>query len=382
MLGQSLAPTIVGAALPALAFAAVHGQGAYRAMRRRILIGGAGMAVVLGAVGLLAAPAIIATTAPGFDDAMLADATGAFRVFCIYILLVGLTFGPRVVLSLHDVLWPGAVASLVVSLGLVGGAVLGGTLTSLAWSGTAAGAILLSLHLLAQRKLPSETPHVGEEAGEARPPLLLPVAGLLLYQVASASTRFLDRGLASTMPDGSIAALDYSYAILTGPAILLGTSFVMVAFPPFTRAVARGAAWQAARRGALPFLGLLAAGVVVGTVFHFFALPFVNLLLSHGAFDSEAAEQTSRILSWHALGFPLAVTTMVLAQGLMAMRKVGWLLAAGLARAGVRILALDRYADGEDIVGLGQAYLATEVVTSILLVTLFLLALRRQPNRG
>jgi peptidoglycan biosynthesis protein MviN/MurJ (putative lipid II flippase) len=218
---------------------------------------------------------------------------------------------------------------------------------------------------------PISSESLSEVDGEAVPlrmrALSLAVLGASLYQLTQAVPRFLDRGYASQEP-GALAALEYSFNVLTAPGILFGTSLVMLAFPRFARFAARGEA-RAGFRALGKWFGLAvgAAGVVT-LACQIAPEALVRLLYERGEFGADDVSMTSEILRWQAWGLPAMVASMGLAQALLGLRQLRLLLLVGVVRIVVRVLALQVLVPEFGPAGLGAAYFATEAVSMLLLV--------------
>lgn len=203
--------------------------------------------------------------------------------------------------------------------------------------------------------------------------------GALLATVSASAPRFLDRGFASSMPAGSIAALEYSYNVLAAPGILLGTSFVMLAFPAFARGVAAGTARRSAHRLLRPLLWTTGIAFLLSLAVHFLADPLVALFYRRGAFDAADATATANVLRWQCLGMMPMVAGMVLAQGFLGLRLIRFVILLSFFRIGVRWIALRLLVPQWGLDGLGLAYTVTETLALGVALILFL---RRLPHDG
>ncbi|MCH2101188.1 MAG: hypothetical protein MK209_04645, partial [Planctomycetes bacterium] len=253
MMGQTLAPAFVGIALPWLAIAARRGPEELRETQRQITRFGLAFAFVGSALIASLAPWLSAWMAPGFNDEELAHTTGQLRWLSLLYFGMALSFPLRTRLNRVGVFWPGASTSLIISLGLVtvcatGWGLADGTRGLIA-ACVVSACMIWSLH--AGYIKGAESRYVSNRR-KGRPAelekaltlpthqaLLLGVLGASLYQMTQAIPRFLDRGFASGR-EGELAALEYSFNVLTAPGILFGTSLVMLAFPTFVRFAADG----------------------------------------------------------------------------------------------------------------------------------------------
>lgn len=379
MMAQSLAPAFVGVMLPLLAHAAEKGESAEQWMRQRILRFNFFGVVLLCLAGLLTASPLAAILAPGYGADALREVTSQLRILWLFFGVTGMSFAARVFLNHRDVFWPGASTSLAVStafvlagLGVATGR-LPATASTLSWAAVAGGSLVLLLQLQARPYCRDDfrTPR-SEACAAASAPILLPLLGALLSTISASAPRFLDRGYASSMPQGSVAALEYSYNVLAAPGIMLGTSFVMLAFPAFARGVAAGKARDAARSLLRPLSLTAGAALAVSVLVFFFAEPLVTLFYRRGAFASSDADATAQVLRWQCLGMMPMVVGMVVAQGFLGLRLVRFVLLLSAVRILVRWLALELLVPYMQLGGLGLAYTVTESLALLVALALFL----------
>lgn len=396
MMGQTLAPAFVGVTLPWLAAAARLGKTESQQTRRQVARFGLGFAIAGSATMAALAPWLSAWMAPGFTAAELAATTAQLRWLSLLYFGMALSFPLRARLNRAGVFWPGASTSLIVSLGLVlvcaTGLGLEDSTQGLVLASVAAGAVLWALHAWTVR--PAEA-RFENDANRSEDPieladtsplptnraLLFGVLGASLYQMTQAIPRFLDRGFASGR-EGELAALEYSFNVLTAPGILFGTSLVMLAFPTFVRFVARGEARAGFR--ALRKWFALAVGAATAVAAGCFLLPdsLVKLIYLRGSFTEEDVALTSSILRWQALGLPAMVASMGLAQALLGLRQLRLLLLVGAARIAIRTVGLAVFVPSQGAAGLGLAYFATEALSVILLVTILWRVTASTPPHG
>ncbi len=376
MMGQSLAPAFVGVMLPLLAHAAAQSPEAERRMRRRIIRFNFLGVFLLCTLGFVAAQPLAQILAPGYQPPAVHQVANQLRILWLFFGLTGLSFTPRVFLNHRDIFWPGASTSLVISLAFVlgGFGIASGNLpqsaTTLSWAAVVGGAALLLLQLQA-RPYSKQDFFFWRKTASPQPPLLFPLLGALLATVSASAPRFLDRAFASSMPSGSIAALEYSYNVLAAPGILLGTSFVMIAFPAFSRGVASQKARAAAKKLHKPLMLTAGLAFLISVGVHFFAEPLVQLFYLRGAFAQADAAATSQVLRWQSLGMMPMVVGMVLAQGLLGLQLVRWVVFLSFLRIFLRWLALLWLIPRWGLSGLGSAYAITETLALIVGVILF-----------
>ncbi|MFK5955340.1 MAG: lipid II flippase MurJ [Planctomycetota bacterium] len=381
MMGQSLAPTFVGVMLPLLAHAAQQGPDQAARMRQRILRFNVLGVALLCVLGILTAGPLSRILAPGYQGDALQQVVDQLRILWLFFGLTGLSFSARTFLNQRDVFWPGASTSLAVSLCFVvsGLGVAYGVLpkgaASLSWAAVAGGGIVLLLQIQAKPYRRSDFIRP-KPTKEVQVPLLWPMLGALCATVSASAPRFLDRAYASSMPSGSVAALEYSYNVLAAPGILLGTSFVMVVFPAFARGVASGLPRLAAKKVLPAFCWTTGGALAISLLVHAYADPLVALFYQRGAFDQSAAAATADILRWQCLGMMPMVAGMIIAQGFLGLRMIRFLLLLSFVRIALRWVALEWFIPRMGLEGLGLAYTFTEAIALLAAVLLFL---RRLP---
>lgn len=399
-LAQTMGPAFIGVALPLLAHAATRGPEAHLRMRQRLLR--FNLVAVLGVAifGMVAAAPLANLLAPGYAPVQLESVASSLRILFAFFALAAASFHLRALLNQGEVFWPGAGASLAISLAFIIGLPLWqqqGPLPAdaLAWLGVLGGGAVLLLHLLAKPRRvasaimrkeqgepgsPEEAAKVAQQAETTFPKqrLLIPMLAAALYQFSAAIPRFLDRGYATDLPQGGVAALEYSYNVITAPGILFGTSFVMLAYPGFVRALAQNRQTDALRQLKRPFLLLLGATLTISLLVHFAATPLVQLFYQRGAYDQAASAATVAVLAPQALGLMPMVASMALAQGLLGLGALRLLLLLSATRIVLRVGLLSLMLPEGGLEGLGRAYALTEFLGMLLAAILFAWSLRQR----
>ncbi len=379
MMSQTLAPAFIGVMLPLLAHAAAHSPAAEFHLRRRILKLNLWGAILIAAIGVLLASPLATVIAPGFQGEAREQIADQLRILWIFFGITSLTFGFRTFLNFRDSFWPGASTSLAISSVFILVCVIARsrqwetTASTLSWAAVGGGVLVLCIHLLGR---PLRKEDLVPAPADAHPDLpktslLLPLCGAALYQVSASIPRFLDRGFASSLPQGSVAALEYSYNVLTAPGILLGTSFVMLAYPRFVRGLAAGTPRLATREVARPLGLVLLAAAFISVMVFLFAEPLVELIYRRGAFDQQDVQMTSKVLRTQALGLAPMVAGMVLVQGILGLQLIRLLLMVSLVRIGLRWIVLHMLVPDHELAGIGTAYALTEATILIAWVGIF-----------
>jgi putative peptidoglycan lipid II flippase len=136
----------------------------------------------------------------------------------------------------------------------------------------------------------------------------LPLAAggiMVLNSFAQQANLIIDRAFASSLPDGSIAALNYANAVTAVPQNILSAAIATALFPVLAETVARGA-WRQAFRTTVRWAGVCI--VVVSLPVAILAVwrqEITALLFQRGAFTAHATEMTSTAV--YVLSFLLLV---------------------------------------------------------------------------
>ena len=187
----------------------------------------------------------------------------------------------------------------------------------------------------------------------------------------------LTASIASVLPEGRLAALNYAWLVMMLPLGVFGMSIGDAIFPTFANLAAQGRtqalAWTSSR-----MLGLVLFLTVPSAVLLAIAgRPFVAALLERNAFTAESTAITVAALSWYALGLPAHAALEILTRSFFALYDTRTPVVAG-ALAMVSYVALALLLVGRlEHVALAMALSA---VTTVEAVVLFVLLRRRLPS--
>lgn len=325
---QVLAGAALGAAfLPT--FAGLYGQGRHAAAWR---LAGAGISLatlggaVAAGVCFLLAPVLVPLTVPWFPPEQQQRTVDLTRImlassvlFCASGLVTGVLNGR------HHFLLP-ALAPWGYNLSIIAGALLlGGTMgvAGVAW-GVAVGSLVhLAVQLPGLRAvgmpgsaLLFRTDRQVEGLTQVLRLMGPRVLGLATLQMSWLVTTFLASGLAP----GSLAALNYAWAIAMLPVGVAAMAPAMAAFPAIAEAAATHD-WQRFRSllsAGIRLVGFLAIPIAVWLAL--LGEPVVEGLLQRGEFTAESTRQTAGVLFWLALGLPAHGLLEVVARGSYALQ--------------------------------------------------------------
>ncbi len=261
---------------------------------------------VLGGLAAIAAPWLIETIiAPDFDPEQQRLAAELMRIVLISTLVFSVSGLQMGILNAFQHFLTPAIAPIVYNLGILFGALFlapGMDIQGLAW-----GAVIGALgHLLV--KLPSllrrgyrYRPTLGLGRRDLRQVLWLMwprVLGLGTVHVIF----IVQTNLASGLPGGSLAALNYAWVLAQMPQTILGTAIATVAFPTLAELAARGdrEGLSDTALGALRIM--LALSLPAAVALAMLGGPAIAILLQTGRFGQEAADATLLALRMFALG--------------------------------------------------------------------------------
>jgi len=235
------------------------------------------------------------------------------------------------------------------------------------------GALILGVHLLALPRVAFRSSSGDSPANSSTAPgwglIAAAIVLVVLCHCLNAVPRFIDRAVATNIGPGTVAALEYSFSIITVPGVLLGTAMVTTFFPGFLRAVESQS--QAAVLVFLrPLLIVLGLALMGGALISMLAPQLVELVYARGSFGATATAMTAEFLQWHAAGLVFMVATIVLVQVLLAIRAFGILLLIALARIGAKWLAVTLLVPLWGSSGLAASFIVPEALSAIALAAI------------
>lgn len=278
---------LASAFIPVYAKARERGEGA--ALARAFLLCLLLILPPLCLCGSLLARWYVPFLAAGFTEDKMATAVelGA-RLFPL-IAFVSLAALEGAVLNAHGHFFLPALAPAVMNLGIVAGALLLSRLFSPAILGLVAGTMAggLSMVLLLGpaflRKIPAQSPtsRVRQDLREVGRRLLPALGGLMVME----ANTLVDNRLASYLPHGSIATLQYAMRLFQLPLGVMAVSVASAALPAFSRHLARGE--EEGFRQALTHSLLLTSGLMIPASLGLglISRPLVAVLFQRGAFS-------------------------------------------------------------------------------------------------
>ncbi|MCL1804557.1 MAG: murein biosynthesis integral membrane protein MurJ [Clostridiales bacterium] len=197
--------------------------------------------------------------------------------------------------------------------------------------------------------------------------------GTATYQIYLAVNRFF----ASSLPEGSISALNYAGKLMNLPLGVFVTAVSVSIFPLLSaQALEEGKAemWATACRG-LKLVLLITLPAAAGLMA--LGQPIVRLLFQRGAFTAEDTIMTARALFWFGPGMGAMAATQVLVRAFYALRDTKTPLYAGLASIAVNIAA-SMLLTGS--MGQGGLALANSLASLCYALGMYVILLRRLPG--
>lgn len=149
----------------------------------------------------------------------------------------------------------------------------------------------------------------------------------------------VDRMLASSLPEGRVAALNYAVRLNSLAPAILGTSIVTVIYPSLAGMAAKQK-WQRFSNHLVQSLGVihfLLAPIAVGAIV--LREPLVQIVFERGAFDVVATRETAWALLFLAGGMAFTIMQNLMGRAFFALQDTRTPMYIGLVTVGANILA-------------------------------------------
>jgi putative peptidoglycan lipid II flippase len=187
----------------------------------------------------------------------------------------------------------------------------------------------------------------------------------------------VDTAFASTAKEhAALPAIANAWLLVTLPIALLGQAIGQAAFPRLA-AYADTRNWRELRatvkRSLTWVIGLAIPAVIALLVL---GRPTIRVLFEHGKFSASAGGLTSKVLVLYAIALPAAVTTEVLARGLIALRDTRTPLYANSAQLVGRAVIMALLIGAAGVEAIPIAFAAMAFVEALALAAVLLLRLR------
>jgi len=286
----------------------------------------AGILLMMTAIGVIAAPAVVAIFAPGW----VIEGRGAFalsaemlRITFPYILLISLTALAGGILNTFDRFLVPALTPVLLNVSLIAAAVLLSArmevpVMSLAWGVLLAGIVQLAVQVPALLKLGLlPRPRWGWRHSGVRRILKLMIPTLIGSSVAQINL-LLDTVIATFLISGSVSWLYYSDRLLEFPLGVFGVALSTVILPNLSRkfALQNPQEFSATLDWALRLALIITMPAALGLAV--LAEPILVTLFHYEAFEMSDVEMSALSLSAYAAGLPAFIAVKVLAPGFYA----------------------------------------------------------------
>jgi putative peptidoglycan lipid II flippase len=192
--------------------------------------------------------------------------------------------------------------------------------------------------------------------------LAIPTMG---SQLIATSNMMVDQVMATQLPAGSVSTLRYALRINELPVQVVIMAFSRAIFPFISEEVATGRRdnLQNIFKYSLIFLGFITFPITCLMVL--FSEDIVVLLLKRGAFDLEAARQTSQTLVCYSLGLFFYAYAFINGTFLSALKNTKMLLYMGIASTSLNVLLNFLFMHFFGVMGIALSTSATMGIVSI-----------------
>jgi len=196
------------------------------------------------------------------------------------------------------------------------------------WTGGYVLYCLVLLGAFAGRRLPWRGSRPGAALG------LLDAAPLMFIAAATPITMAVDRLVASRLPTGSIAALNYAFKLFFFPVGILVGALGAVSYPRLARSFASQRQVEAGNAVAADLTIYLVLATPLSAFFAVASLEIVELFFRRGVFDSAAARLTADCLRAYSFGIlPYGAGVLLMRANLAANARRGPVVATSVALA-------------------------------------------------
>ncbi len=160
------------------------------------------------------------------------------------------------------------------------------------------------------------------------------VAGLAAVQL----TFLVNTILASDLPTGSLAALNYAFLLMLLPQGIFAQAVGTAAFPTFAAQVARGEMDAMRRAFQRTLSNVLFLTLPATAILFVFRYPIIQVLLQHRAFDAHSTAMTAYALAFFSLGLCGHSAVEILARAFYAMHDTATPVAISIGAMALTVL--------------------------------------------
>jgi putative peptidoglycan lipid II flippase len=299
------------------------------------------MALILILVGEAVAERLVAIVAPGFEGPVAELTVYLSRIIfpmMFFQLLSGLITG---ILQAEGEFGVSTAAGLVQNISIIVSIVFFGPrhgieAVALGTLIGAAGATLVKLPALRRTGFRWRKGFSLRNPGLRRMLLLMPPA--IVGAGAGQINTIVDRMLASGLPEGRVAALNYANRLMNLAPGILGASLVTVMYPRLAGLAARRD-WKGFSDklvGTLSMIHFLLAPIAMGAIV--LREPLVRIVYERGVFDGAATRETAWALLFLSLGMPVFTMRDMVSRSFFALQDTRTPMVVGLITVGINVL--------------------------------------------
>ena len=247
---------------------------------------------------------IVQLFAVGFTGETLDFAVRMARVMMISVLFIGVSNILQGYLQIHDSFAVVGMVSVPQNIFVIASILLTATGDSLVLGvGLVLGyaASMMMLYLSSKKKGFSYRPYLSLRDPNIRQMVIL-VLPIFLGRTVMQINTMIDRTIASTLPTGSVSALNYASRIFGFVISVFVLSVATAIFPQLSIQTARNSMkrFKATIRSSIGIVTLLVLPISAGAIV--LAEPIVKLLFGRGEFDEAAIRLTAECLSFYCIG--------------------------------------------------------------------------------
>jgi putative peptidoglycan lipid II flippase len=286
----------------------------------------AGVLLIITAIGVLAAPVVLAVFAPGWLIEGRPEfwlSAGMLRITFPYVLLISLTALAGGILNTFERFLVPALTPVLLNVSLIAATVLLSghmdvPVKALAWGVLAAGVAQLLIQVPALTRLGvMPRPRWGWRHSGVRKILRLMIPTLIGSSVAQVNL-LLDMVIATFLVSGSVTWLYYSDRLMEFPLGVFGVALSTVILPNLSRkfATQNPRAFSATLDWSLRLAMIITLPAALGLAV--LAKPILITLFQYGAFQMSDVDMSALSLAAYALGLPAFIAVKVLAPGFYA----------------------------------------------------------------
>ena len=211
------------------------------------------------------------------------------------------------------------------------------------------------------------------EVGRLMGPRLLGVAVVQLNFVVNVI-------IASGLPEGSLSAIKYAWAVMTMPQVVIAQAVAIAALPTFSAQFAQGKTDEMRMTLVSTLRGMLLLSIPASVGLILLRQPITALLFQHGVFDAHSTEMVSWALLWYAVGLVGHSILEVLARAFYAQHDTKTPVIVGAVAMGLNVVFSFAFSNIFELIGWmphGGLALANSFATALEATTLFIIMRKR-----